>query len=272
MILLKTMFVRFFFFSFLFFIGFQFAQAQTCPLMDVYSHLDLKDVTFSYQQLVPTIQSQLVPKMENHPDEPPFMNGHPEHLRFVFGDRESSNNFRTDEPQLLIFPISRYRSLFIENELKEFNSIISLINSILQEQKVTPEQDIPILPTVEAYQVFHLQERFLEFKGGKGVRFLSMYAQDPPPLTNDRLFYTFQGLTNDGKYYVALYYPVTTLKLPDSLNEIGETIIPVLQEKEKYQRYLTKGITILSRLKDGEFKPDLKKIDEIIQSLKIGNE
>ena len=246
-----------------------FTRAQTCPLMDTSASLQPDEVSFSYQQLVPTVQISIMPKTDNHSDEPPFMNGQPEHIRFLLGNFTGSNYFRTDEPQLLIYPISRYRSLFSGNELIEFNSILSRIDFIFKNQKVKPEESIPILPAVEAYQVFHANDRFLEFMGGRGIRFITIFAQDPPPITNDRIFYTFQGVTGDGKYYIALYHPLKTKYIPNSLEDIRETIIPVLEDPEKYQPYLEKGKSILDHLKDPDFEPDLSKLDEIIQSLVI---
>ena len=76
--------------------------------------------------------------------------------------------------------------------------------------------------------------------------------------------YAFQGITDDRKYEIALYCPVKTDKLPNNFDEIREMITPILEDSEKYQRYLTKGRTILNQWKDEDFDPDLSKQDFLL--------
>lgn len=43
---------------------------------------------------------------------------------------------------------------------------------------------------------------------GGGIRYLTQFGQAAGLITNPELFYTFQGLTDDGAYYVAAVFPV----------------------------------------------------------------
>ncbi|MEO8354588.1 MAG: hypothetical protein ABI621_01610 [Chloroflexota bacterium] len=45
----------------------------------------------------------------------------------------------------------------------------------------------------------HPLMQVINFQNGRGIRFLTQYAQYPAPINNHELFYHFQGLTNDGK-------------------------------------------------------------------------
>jgi hypothetical protein len=60
----------------------------------------------------------------------------------------------------------------------------------------------------------HVQVQYLDFKNGKGVRFLTWYSQGIMPVNNHELIYTYQGLTGDGTYYVAAVLPVNHPSLP----------------------------------------------------------
>lgn len=86
-------------------------------------------------------------------------------------------------------------------------------------------ENLPFLPTFNAGQVFHSNERPFAFQNGTGIRFLTQYAQAPYPVNNFSLFYTFQGLTNDGKYYVAAILPINAAFLSPDGNP--DTPLPV---------------------------------------------
>jgi hypothetical protein len=111
-------------------------------------------------------------------------------------------------------------------------------------------KELPILPAVEAFEVFHTHVKHLLFKQGKGVAFLSCYAQDDAPINNGDFFYTYQGLTDDGKYYVSLFVPVQAKTLPqDSPSR--------------------KATAFLNKLPASGFTPDLEAIDKMIQTISI---
>ena len=63
--------------------------------------------------------------------------------------------------------------------------------------------------------------RYLDFPSD-GVRFITRYAQDVSPVTNQSVFFTFQGLTSDGQHYVSLFWPVDTSSLPNTDEEALE--------------------------------------------------
>ena len=52
------------------------------------------------------------------------------------------------------------------------------------------------------------------FVSGIGVRFLTEYAQYFVPVNNHDLFYTYQGLTNDGQYWISVILPINHPDLP----------------------------------------------------------
>lgn len=69
-------------------------------------------------------------------------------------------------------------------------------------------------------------------------------------MKNGDLFYTFQGLTSDGKYFVGFYCPVQTKKLATPM-----------QPKA--------AATMLSKLPRDQFTPNLDTIDKMLQSISV---
>ena len=56
--------------------------------------------------------------------------------------------------------------------------------------------------------MFLSKPEYLKFENGSGVRYLTMYGQGFAPINNHDLFYSFQGLTADGRYWVSVIMPV----------------------------------------------------------------
>lgn len=74
--------------------------------------------------------------------------------------------------------------------------------------------ELPFLPLVPAAQLLHGAVKSVDFSGGRGVRYLVAYSQEVAPVTRAQVFYTFQGLTNDGQHYVSLQYDLPLRELP----------------------------------------------------------
>jgi hypothetical protein len=106
--------------------------------------------------------------------------------------------------------------------------------------------------------------QYLDFKTGKGVLFLTQYSQDvlATRLNNEELTCDFQGLTNDGKYYVAARLAITHPSLPKGIDSAEP---PPQDPKEK--NYLKKEERLLNSFTDDSFKPSLKSLKSMIASI-----
>jgi hypothetical protein len=122
---------------------------------------------------------------------------------------------------------------------------------------------MPFLPLFNASQVMHAQVQYLDIKNGKSVRFLTQFDQAPLPVNNFELIYTFQGLTSDGKYYIAAVLPVTHPELPATEQVSAQQAA----ELNDFPAYLTKTVTWLDQQPSGSFTPDLANLDALIQSI-----
>ena len=50
--------------------------------------------------------------------------------------------------------------------------------------------------------------KYLDFQNGSGVRYLLSYQEESSKESSTELFYTYQGLTTDRKYYVSFVFQV----------------------------------------------------------------
>ncbi|HEU4870883.1 MAG TPA: hypothetical protein VFT08_08540 [Pyrinomonadaceae bacterium] len=126
-------------------------------------------------------------------------------------------------------------------------------------------KDINDVPFNNASAAIQSKVQYLSFKTGAGILFLTQYSQDtaPSPVNNEELTCNFQGLSTDGKYYVAARLAITHPSLPKG---IDFTNIPT-READKNQTYLRKDEQLLNSFTDESFRPSLKSLKALIASI-----
>lgn len=162
------------------------------------------------------------------------------------------------QPQIFVYPVS---------ELAQFNEVGGQMAADLQSllQTRQPGDRLPYMPLYNSAQVFHAQVQYLDFKNGSGVRYLTQFDQAPYPVNNFELVYTFQGMTGDGKYYVAAVLPVTHPELPDTQEPFAQDA----EELSNFSDYLAKTVDWLNGQPANSFTPDLSALDALVQSIEI---
>lgn len=126
--------------------------------------------------------------------------------------------------------------------------------------------DLAMLPPNNARQAFRAQVKYLSFAEGRGVRYLTQLSQGPSPINNQELFYTFQGITDDGSTYIAAYFPVSLAALPDSPQMDEGTFATLLED---WQGYLTETVQLLSKRQTNLFTPDLAALDALVGTISV---
>jgi hypothetical protein len=190
----------------------------------------------------------------------------PEHIRFTFADSGLSLSRRrmgfnlAAEAQILVFPLA---------DLGDINPLvqpqIETLRNLLAERGKVPSGELPLLPLTNSAQVFHAQAQYLVSGNIQGLRFISQHSQDPAPIMlSQELFYTFQGFTADGAYYVAAFFPLTTAVLPDTIEVDDWEAFHA-----NYDIYLSETTTVLDQLPPAEFTPDLTLLDAVVTSLRV---
>jgi putative hemolysin len=194
---------------------------------------------------------------------PALGGGSPAAIRFLFDGAKAENYFNPHLAQVLVYKAEDWTKLDPSTA-----ATVANLKTLLATKSVSITGPIPVLPPISASQVFYAQSQYLDFQNGAGIGFVTTYKQDVSPVTADYIFYTFQGLTNDGKYYVSVFYPVTTTLLPTNAAMTG----PEYEEFAKnYDTYLTTLTAQLNDLIPSAYAPDLTLIQELVKSIEIGN-
>jgi putative hemolysin len=189
----------------------------------------------------------------------------PEHVLFSFGSYALPGTFH--EPRIHIYPVSAFAADGMA--AKTVASLRSLLDS---GQLPAPSggfagATIPFLPPFNAGQLLHTQTALLDFQNGRGVRFLTEYAQYYAPINNTDLFYTFQGLTDDGQFYVAAILPVAHPSLPADASQIPDDDPEAFANT--YDTYANDIALQLAAYDPSEFTPALALLDALIASLEV---
>ncbi len=220
-------------------------------------------VTFSYDAaLAQSAQGSTQPAVPADQNAPALGGGAPANVRFLFDNATAPAYFNPHLPQVYVYPVAGLMALD-----PSVAQNVQTLQKILADKTVEPDQDIPIFPVMPALQVFHAQTRFLDFINGSGVSFITAYRQDATALTNQDLFYTFQGITLDGAWYVAVYWNVSTPALPDTV-EAAQKILPADATAQQFEAYLAQTVATLDALPPAAFAPDLRLLDQLSQSIR----
>ncbi|MBA3532562.1 MAG: hypothetical protein H0T73_11615 [Ardenticatenales bacterium] len=177
--------------------------------------------------------------------------------------------YTRNKPQLFVYPVEEFAALN-----PSAAETIAQLQQLLAEEPATPNT-IPLLPLFNAAQVIRAQVEYLPFQNGRGVRFLTQYDQSPYPIHNRALFYTFQGLTDDGAYYVAAILPISASFLSDSADSEQldpDQGFPSLDSEafgEALTTYFGTITQTLNNTSSSDFTPTLTLLDAMVQSIAI---
>ncbi len=165
-------------------------------------------------------------------------------------------------PQIYVYPLEAFRA---GNQVAA--EIITRLEQLLIDRPAEPEGHIPALPLSSGGEMWRGQLRYLDFQNGRGVRYLTQFGQSYKLINNRELFYSFQGITDDGDYYVAAILPTNHSLLPS--NENFPSVADAQAFVDNYDDYAAGMIRLLEEQEDGSFTPDLAQLDALIQSLLI---
>jgi hypothetical protein len=171
---------------------------------------------------------------------------------------------RFHKPQIHVYPVQRFTEL-APDLLNSENSDLQALIAGGPQGKNLPLLNVNVFG---AGQIFHAQYRVFAFGSGNGIRYLSEYAQYFDPINNHDLFYTFQGLTEDGKYWVSSILPISNLILPENPEPLPGGQTPE-QFSNNFPTYLVDITDQLNGQTAGSFNPTLTALDALVSSIQI---
>jgi hypothetical protein len=190
-------------------------------------------------------------------DNAPYWELLPEYTRVTLQGYPITNHLM--KPQIFIYPMKD-----LGNVNDGAGKIAALLQTLLQSPQEIP--NMPLLPLFNASQVMHTQVQYLDFRNGEGLRYLTQFDQGLMPINNNELIYTYQGLTSDGKYYVAAVLPVNHPSLPADGKITGQEPPEFTSD---FPAYLANMVKTLNPQAANTFIPDLTQLDDMMSSLEI---
>ena len=191
----------------------------------------------------------------------------PEYIKIKLDNYAQYNT--SHEALILVFPAQEYIAV---NESAARN--IGKLQAILNGSAAATAENLPSIPLFNAAQVFAAQIQTVQFQNGSGVRFLTEYAQYFATANNHDLFYEFQGLTSDGKYYIIAILPTSHPQLamdPDPALTIpsGGIPFPGYDSQTGIDAYYPAVVSLLNSAAPDSFSPAVPMLDALIQSISI---
>ena len=174
------------------------------------------------------------------------------------------------EPQIFVYPALDYAQL-VPAAFESMHRLDNILAGLPFDS-----DGLPAIPFFNAQQAFASNIQTISFQNGRGMRFLTEYAQYPVSANNTDLFYEFQGFTSDGAYYVVAILPITA----PVLAETSDPGAPLPPEGIPYP-YFAEGIeadmpgyyaavtALLDSTSPEAFSPTLHQLDLLIQSMRI---
>ncbi|NMC35150.1 MAG: hypothetical protein GYA36_22225 [Veillonellaceae bacterium] len=205
-----------------------------------------------------------------NPNAGPLMY-YPAHRQVSFTSYPLKDKFF--EPLIRVYPVKEFAAM---SDISAGR--VSRMTELLASQTWKPGDSIPLLPGYSMMQIFQAQVKFLDFKNGRGVRWLTELAPYSAPVNNQDLFYSYQGMTSDGKYWVSVMLPVNAAYLQDNPESVDvpaaglafPSAVSTIRQQE-LESYYTLMLRMLNNTPDAAFTPALDCLDKLVASIAIGD-
>lgn len=202
---------------------------------------------------------------------------YPEHVAFTLVGMPDAPADSFHAPVIRVSPVADYLKAFSVSPryVKDAERTLDELRRLIRRRPAALKGNVPMLPFPDGTEVFHARVRYLRFRGGSGVAFLTQGQQDYELINSQHVSYSFRGLTDDGRFYVSAEFPagapVIAAKRDAGTHdgymlprEIGGRLA-----RQRYGAYVERVRRKLERLPATQFQPDLRLYDELLSSLEI---
>lgn len=185
----------------------------------------------------------------------------PEHVRFEFTNYPLAG-VSGNGNEILVFKASDYAS-YGAGSLQ--NTVTALLNG--------QDASAPF-PDALLNSKFYAHAQPLRFQNGHGVRYLEQALESIVPIDNQRLFYVYQGITDDGAYFISAHLHINVpFLVADGLKDSPTPPdgIPFIWNSSDfdYTNYLQSLSQKLNETPEESFTPSLAALDQLIESVRI---
>jgi hypothetical protein len=191
----------------------------------------------------------------------PGFSVNPKYTELSFTGYVLSDRFFT--PKIDVYPVQRFSELLPDVIPAKLTALQALIGG-----GPAGNKGLPLLPNFNAGQEFFAQYKVIPFGSGQGIRYLTQYSQFVDPINNNELFYTYQGLTADGKYWISAILPISNPQLPaDGKNPPNGQSADDFSNN--FNTYIADLTTQLNAQPPESYSPTITILDALVASITI---
>jgi hypothetical protein len=235
----------------------------TTPTIALHDVLDVEKIEFNLSnQIAERIVTESLPELISPITDEPI----PRHVNLILENYSKESQFRAEVNIYLLEDVFRF-------EQSRRDALQSTING-----SESPQNYLDSINLFAAEDI-KIRPQKLDFQNGSGVSYLYYWGVGPGiPVSNDRLVYQFDGMTNDGKYYVNAQLPVNVPFLPNSNDlsnsnfappPLGGIPYPDFNDMNSIIEYANALRTEFTNTPTSSFTPSLEVLDAFINSLLI---
>jgi len=225
--------------------------------------ITFEGISFSFDPVIADSAAGEIIPLQDKENYGTLGDTYPNHYQVHFSGYALAQAYH--EPTLYVYPVAEYEAI---NEW--VSGTFDDLRSILENRPDLGENMeglfAPFLPMWNAGQFFTVKPAYLDFQNGSGIRYLTMFGQAVHPVDNQRLLYTYQGLTSDGAYYVSFVLPVAHPLLP---YDAAASITDWEGFSANWDAYINETKAKLNELPLEQFSPPLHLVDQLVEPLAV---
>ncbi len=127
---------------------------------------------------------------------------------------------------------------------------------------------LPFVTDFAAAQAIVARVGYVDTPELAGVSYLTVFRQDVYPFTGGDFWYTFQGLSANGTWYVSADFVITASMFPSKISiKDGNRIS---SSAKRWAAYLRTSLGTLNGAEPSAFTPPLTSIDALVRSITFG--
>ena len=246
--------------------------------------VDYRGTSFKYDKSIASeVKAQtMAASLASAKESAPFETIYPQHIAFELVGTYAAKPESFIKPDIRVYSVQEYEQAYAADPKAKLEVVatINRMRPILRTRQLPVSTKIPVLPIPDGSYAFISHASFIRFANGVGLAFLTQGQQDEMPVNNQNLSYEFQGMTDDGQFYITAEFPVAASFLAydrDKANYGGTVKESSCYECADHQRFVREYNAYIGRIKTqlqqlpaAKFEPALPQFDQLLQSIKIG--
>jgi hypothetical protein len=162
------------------------------------------------------------------------------------------------KPVISVFPLDKFSQLLPDAIHADVTALQAMIAG-----GAPGSNDLPLLPIQYARQLFFARYNIVAFTNGSGYHIVTEYAQAYYPVNNHDMFFSYQGITSDGKYWISIILPISHPSLPEN----GDN--PPADLYSNPDPYYAQMTSQLNSVQPASFNPSIVKLNALIKTITI---